>query len=211
MNDMSTTADGILDAVIPLFADKGYDAVRVNELAEAAGVNKATLYYQIGDKEALYHAVLERIAARFNFELQKALSETDDPEHQIRAFIRIFAHKMGNARHVSPIMLREIASGGHNMPDSALILMGSVLSSLGSSLHRGVELGIFREVDPFFVHMMIVGSINLYSCNEPIRRRISSLTSPEHPSNHFVDSDEATDKIFDLVIAAIRHHPETKG
>ena len=206
MDKTQTTAELILDTATRLFAEKGYDGVRVNELAEAAGVNKATLYYQIGDKEALYHAVLERIASRFVNEIQTALAETEDLEQQIRCFIHIFAHQSGAAKHIAPILLREIASGGQNMPDKVLLLMGKVLSALSGTISKGIDSGIFRPVDPFFVHMMIVGSLNLYASNEPIRKRISSLTDSSHPSHHFVDSDEATEKVFDLVIAAIRSH-----
>jgi len=41
----------ILDASIKLFSEKGFDATRVNEIAEAANVNKALIYYYFKSKE----------------------------------------------------------------------------------------------------------------------------------------------------------------
>ena len=201
----TTTANMILDAASEVFADKGYDGARINELAEAAGVNKATLYYQIGDKEKLYHSVLIRIMSRFADDIEYAIQDAEDPVVSIRRFIEIFAHQTGNARYISPILLREIASGGRHLPDNALEQMGRVVSNIRKIITDGVDLGIFREVDPFFVHMLIVGSLNLYAANEPIRKRTSELLKNKHSSHHFDTPDDAAEKLFDLVFAAIRN------
>jgi len=42
-----------------LFSEKGYEGVSVNELVEAAGITKPTLYYYFGSKEGLFNAVCE--------------------------------------------------------------------------------------------------------------------------------------------------------
>ena len=50
--------DAILDAASAEFAERGFAGARVDEIAARAGVNKAMLYYRIGDKQTLYNAVL---------------------------------------------------------------------------------------------------------------------------------------------------------
>ncbi len=201
------TADMILESAAEIFAEKGYDGARVDELARAAGVNKATLYYQIGDKEALYHTVLEQVFRRTADELETALQGTDEPEEQIRRFITVFAEATGNSRYMSPILLREIASGGRNLPDAAVTQMGRVLGALSGSLERGISEGIFRPVNGFMVHMMIVGSLNLYAANEPIRRRNAERNPEIYQPEHFISNREAGEQIADLVLAAIRNTP----
>lgn len=200
----SSTADTILDAAAEVFAEKGYDGARVEQLARAAGVNKATLYYQIGDKEALYHAVLERVFRRTADEVEAALAETEDCEEQIRRFITVFAETTGNSRYMSPILLREVASGGKNLPDAAVREMGRVLGALTATLEKGVEAGRFRPVNDFMVHMMIVGSLNLYAANEPIRRRNAERRPEIYQPAHFISNREAGEQIAELVLAAIR-------
>jgi len=42
---------------------KWLQRAHVDEIAERAGVNKATLYYQIGDKDTLFANVIHRFSA----------------------------------------------------------------------------------------------------------------------------------------------------
>jgi TetR/AcrR family transcriptional regulator len=50
----------ILDCAMGLFARQGYDAVGVQEIVEAAGITKPTLYHYFGSKNGLLKALLER-------------------------------------------------------------------------------------------------------------------------------------------------------
>ena len=43
-----------------LFAERGFDATSVREIAEASGVTKPTLYYHFGSKQGLGEAILTR-------------------------------------------------------------------------------------------------------------------------------------------------------
>lgn len=201
----SRTAETILDAASEVFAEKGFDGARVDELARAAGVNKATLYYQVGDKEALYHAVLERVFRRTADEVEAALQGTDDAEEQLLRIITVFAEATGNMRYASPILLREVASGGRNLPDLAIAQMGRILGALTRVLARGEQQGLFRPVNSFMVHMMIVGSLNLYAANEPIRQRNALRHPGIYEPDHFISNTEAGEQIADLVLAAIRY------
>ena len=54
----------ILDAAIGEFSENGLAGARTEQIAEAAGVNKALLYYYFEGKDALYAAALETVAQR---------------------------------------------------------------------------------------------------------------------------------------------------
>lgn len=206
--ESSNTIDEILEAAAVVFSEKGFDGARVDELARAAGVNKATLYYQIGDKEALYHAVLTRVIKRTANDIEQALETVSDCELRIRAFVEIFARNTGNVRYAAPIMLREVASGGRNLPESAVQEMGRVLGALTDTLQQGIEQGLFRPVNAFMVHMMIVGSLTLYSANEPIRHRNAKHNPEIHDPSHFITTEEAGREVGDLILAAIKAQPQ---
>jgi TetR/AcrR family transcriptional regulator len=54
----------ILDAATGEFSSNGLAGARTEKIAEAAGVNKALIYYYFQGKEALYAAALESVAER---------------------------------------------------------------------------------------------------------------------------------------------------
>ena len=202
--ELSPIADGILDAVTRVFAEKGYEGVRVMELAEAAQVNKATLYYQIGDKETLYHRVLERLLKRAADEVAEAVAGADGCEEKVRRFIAILARNAGNLRFTAPIMLREVASGGRNLPDGALLQMSRLLGMLEEALNEGAAAGVMRPVNGFLVHMMVVGTLMVYSSNEPIRRRVVELRPEADRERLFLSHAELAEQVAELVLSGIR-------
>ncbi len=58
------TRTRILDAAIGEFSENGLAGARTEQIAEAAQVNKALLYYYFQGKDALYAAALEKVAER---------------------------------------------------------------------------------------------------------------------------------------------------
>ncbi|WP_067453314.1 TetR/AcrR family transcriptional regulator [Actinomadura macra] len=64
----------ILDAATRLFAALGYDGTSTRMIAEAAGLNIATVAYHVGGKRDLYLAVMERAHQRERSALESALA-----------------------------------------------------------------------------------------------------------------------------------------
>jgi AcrR family transcriptional regulator len=58
------TRAALIDSGAALFADRGYTAVSVGELAERAGVTTGALYHQFGSKDALFKAVYTELVQR---------------------------------------------------------------------------------------------------------------------------------------------------
>ena len=55
-----TTPERILDAAEDLFAEKGYSATSLGDVADKVGIRSPSLYNHFKNKEALYQAVLNR-------------------------------------------------------------------------------------------------------------------------------------------------------
>ncbi|MEV5327079.1 TetR/AcrR family transcriptional regulator [Nonomuraea sp. NPDC052634] len=69
----STQADLILKVATQLFAALGYDGTSTRQIAEAAGLNIATVNYHVGGKRELYLAVMERAHQAEKAALERAL------------------------------------------------------------------------------------------------------------------------------------------
>ena len=62
----------ILDCALELFAIRGYDAVGVQEIVDAAGITKPTLYHYFGSKHGLLEEVLSEHFGSLNKEVEEA-------------------------------------------------------------------------------------------------------------------------------------------
>ena len=55
--------DQILEAANALFAERGYDAVLVEDIASSAGVTRGLVHHYFGGRKEVYLALLERVGA----------------------------------------------------------------------------------------------------------------------------------------------------
>ncbi len=66
----------ILDAANSLFAERGYDAVTIEDVAKAAGVARGLVHHYFGGRKEVYLALLERLAAGREDGLRPALGRS---------------------------------------------------------------------------------------------------------------------------------------
>jgi AcrR family transcriptional regulator len=64
----------ILENALKLFSARGYDAVGVQEIAEAAGITKPTLYHYFGSKEGVLDALLATNMAKLYDYVEEAVN-----------------------------------------------------------------------------------------------------------------------------------------
>jgi AcrR family transcriptional regulator len=67
----ASTAERILDAAEDLFAENGYSATSLGDVADRVGIRPPSLYNHFRNKEALYEAVLERLLTAFAAPLEE--------------------------------------------------------------------------------------------------------------------------------------------
>jgi len=188
----------ILDAAAEVFADVGFAGARVDEIARRAGVNKAMLYYHVGDKAALYSAVIVENQQRALSALRRAVDKETTAEGRLRAMIATASRVMTDLPTLPRIILREIATRRSEVPTPVLQGIGQIAHAVGDIVRDGQERGEFRAVDPLLMHFLIVGGIIFLTGSEPIRKRLVEMgrMGPEEarPSTELVDS------IYDLVL-----------
>lgn len=80
----------LLDVALEVFADRGYHATSMNDVAESAGVTKPVLYQHFRSKRALYLELLEDVGGRLREAIAKATTEAEGPRQQVQAGFRAY-------------------------------------------------------------------------------------------------------------------------
>lgn len=81
-----TTEQQILDAAKKVFQAKGMDGARMQEIADAAGINKAMLHYYYRSKEMLFEAVFKSAFLLLAPQLNAILNDESSVEDKIKNF-----------------------------------------------------------------------------------------------------------------------------
>ncbi|MFV0576478.1 MAG: TetR/AcrR family transcriptional regulator [Vibrio sp.] len=105
----------IIEAASQHFAQFGYAATKVADIAKAANIPKPNIYYYYNSKDNLYRAVLESVTEPL-LQASKPLEEIDDPVEALTEYIKtklIISRDYANA---SKVFANEVMSGGKALP-----------------------------------------------------------------------------------------------
>ncbi|MFP5517957.1 MAG: TetR/AcrR family transcriptional regulator [Alphaproteobacteria bacterium] len=139
----------IVAAAMDVFAERGFAAAKLEEVAARAGVSKGTLYLYFPSKDELFKAVI-RAAILPNLEQAEALaaSVAGPCFPVLERLLRMVAHLVATTR-AATIPRLVIAEAG-NFPDLAAFYHREVIRRgfgvLASLLQRGIASGEFRPV-----------------------------------------------------------------
>ena len=196
-------AEKILYHATEMFAHHGFAGTIMDELASLAQVNKATIYYHFKDKEHLYEEVVSRRAKVLLDSLTLAVAKQTEVLEKLKAYILTFAGESEERSLFFSIMMREIAGGGHKMPNPVKVQMHKILLLLKSILEQGFNEGLFIKANVLTVHFMIIGSLSFYITSEPMRKMMTSPDADIHSA--FVDSTvtEVSQELFMMVKNAL--------
>jgi len=165
----------ILDAAMEVFAEVGYEGARVDEIAKRAGINKAMIYYRIGDKKKLYEDVIHYVFGDTVERISQNIKDELSPEEKYRIYLSNIAKTMAEHPPLPRIMMREIASGWTNFSDAIVNDISGILVIIKSIIDDGVRKGVFIDINPIVVHLMAIGTMLLFSLSMPVRQNFYHL------------------------------------
>lgn len=149
----------IIEAALELFAERGFGATRMHDVARRAGVSKGTLFVYFPTKQDLFRAVARKITA-VNFErLQLVAADLDQPIGDIVRALLTQAALVADTR--VPALIRLLVSESRLFPDLAQVWHDEVVSKmfalLISAIVRAQARGELRAGDPQLFAFSIVG------------------------------------------------------
>jgi len=102
--------DAILASAAALFANQGYTATTMNEVAAACGVSKAGLYHYYRDKHELLFQITAGHVARLERFVAEVLAAAPaaDPEARLRALILRFVRGYADAQHEHRVLTEDV-------------------------------------------------------------------------------------------------------
>ncbi|MDF2781600.1 MAG: putative transcriptional regulator, TetR family, partial [Geminicoccaceae bacterium] len=140
----------IVDAALEVFAERGFSAARLDDVAARAGISKGTLYLYFPSKEELFKAVVRQALLPNLARVERLLREHPGPAAaQVELMIGQIGALLQNTR-IGAIPKLIIAESG-NFPELARFYLEEViqrgLGLFATVLERGIASGELRAVD----------------------------------------------------------------
>ncbi|MDH5543057.1 MAG: TetR/AcrR family transcriptional regulator [Nitrospinota bacterium] len=198
-NDSVT--EKILETARAVFAEKGFDGARVDEIAQKAGVNKATIYYHIGDKEKLYNSVIKNSITAMAESMEENAKGNEEITKKLRAHILSLLKTTGSAKGFSQLMLREVASGANRISDDLIDQMFRTFLATSGILGEGARKGELIKVEPMVLHMIIMGSTLFLHASAGLRQKVAKRKNLEQAT---LPIEKLAEQLADFFVDALK-------
>ena len=140
----------IVDAALAVFAERGFSAARLDDVAARAGISKGTLYLYFASKEELFKAVVRQALLPNLERVERLLRAHPGPA---AAQVELMIGQIGALLQNTQIgaMPKLIIAEAGNFPELARFYLEEViqrgLGLLAGVVERGIASGELRAVD----------------------------------------------------------------
>ena len=151
----------IISHAIELFADKGFEATSIRDLAKVAEVNVAMVNYYFGSKEKLMEAIVEEKAAYMKdrieeLEANKTISEID----KINVLIEDYVNRITSNPNFHKLLYKELMGiNRENLNQTLTEKLSKNTKNFAKIIENGIKKKVFKKVDPVLTVASIIGSV----------------------------------------------------
>ena len=185
---MSTRRTELTREAARLFAEKGYHGTSIGDLAEAMGVQKASLYHHIESKADLLWEVARDGAEAFHAALD-AVPDTLRPVEKIRAALRAHLRVVAEQLDIATVFVREWRYLDAGRREEFVAERRRYEERIRALFRDGVEQSELRtDLDVTVAALVFLSAANwAYTWLQPGR-----------------DTDALADRFFDLLVDGMR-------
>lgn len=139
----------ILDAAMAVFAEKGYAAARLEDIARRAGVAKGTIYLYFESKEAVFKGLVKAtLGSHIDGFAESVRAHDGDSAALLTELLRRIGAFLRSSDYV--VLPKIVIAEAGNFPDLARTYREEVaergLSLIGGVVAKGIARGEFRDM-----------------------------------------------------------------
>jgi AcrR family transcriptional regulator len=153
--------EAIVEAAQRLFLERGFGAVSMDELAEAAGVARRTLYNQFSSKEEIFREMLLRVSRQLEDAFPPGIETQGDIEHVLRLVARVILELHKNREYLG--FLRMVVDDSRQFPwiaEEFAAVMDPQTERLTRLLAQSTAMGILDCRNPTLAAHQFMGMLN---------------------------------------------------
>ncbi|MBI1742334.1 TetR/AcrR family transcriptional regulator [Candidatus Acetothermia bacterium] len=183
-NQKEATRERILQAAEEVFAQHGYHDTLMDEVGQVARASKGGLYFHFPSKEALFYALMDRLAAKLLREVDEAMVGETDPVSKVQSALETALKALSRQRQLAKILLLQGYGLGSAFEKKRLEIYERFASVIREHLDHAVKDGSLLPIDTEVTAYAWVGALNELIVRwihtgkpDPIKRSLPVLTT----------------------------------
>ena len=187
-------ADQLLETATLLFKEKGYHNTSMQDLADALGMQKGSLYYYIDSKEELLRALLEQATSILGAQIDEIYAADLSPAEKLRRALENHGQAMMDHLNLVTVYLQEYRSLPTERLEEVMERREHYENRLMQILQDGIASGEFRTVN---IKLTVFGFLGMLNWTH-------QWFSPDGE----LSSEEIAAILADLAIQAVSVNPD---
>jgi TetR/AcrR family transcriptional regulator len=172
MDNAENTEQKILHAAMNIFVKKGRYGAKMQEIADAAGINKAMLHYYFRSKDKLYSRVFENLFAGIFGSLHGIFEAEGTFPDKLTRFIEQYTSLISQNQQIPLFIMRELSEGAAEITPVIHKIFSENKFNLPfafiQAIQSAIQKGEIRKVNPRQLFITIVGSVAFFFISEPL-------------------------------------------
>jgi AcrR family transcriptional regulator len=154
-------SEEVYRAALRLFREKGYHATSMQDIAEAVGLYKGSLYHYIGGKEDLLVQVFERAMGTLLGDVERIVADSSlGPSAQLRLIVQAHVTCVSENLDALTVYLHEFRALAGASLANVRAQRDRYAQLVGEIVGRGVRLGEFETADVGIATLGLLGMCN---------------------------------------------------
>jgi len=112
---MSISRDQILDSAAQVFCQKGYHGASMADIAQAVGLQKATLYHHFKGKQEILSELLDNALSLVTDNMTHVIQMDCPPEEKLHLAMRTYLQTLCEQSNLSSVLIMEYRSLDQNL------------------------------------------------------------------------------------------------
>jgi len=191
----SSTKSKVMEAALRIFAERGYAAASVRDIAALAGVTKPVVYYHFGSKAGLYQALLDQCLDA-SLDALKQAAQGPTVREQLVRFISAMVTLSQSSTDRIRVVVQTYSTAPGQIPENINFRerLTERFDWLRGIVQAGIDRGEIQAKDPELVALSIMGQTHFLMTS-------MLIFGPNHHLASLLPADNLAEAIVNLIFA----------
>lgn len=150
----------ILEAALDVFTRRGYREAAMDDIAVASETSKGGLYFHFPNKQTIFIALVDRMAALLLTRAESAIAAEPDVVRRIDVALEVVLDTFGSHRRLARLFLVDALGAGREFNEKMVEIHRTFADLIARHLEEAVQQGAIPPLDTQLAGRVWFGALN---------------------------------------------------